>query len=79
MVYNVVMNNFEDNIERTPTIGDARQHIEAVRSEIMSMGANDSENESLDQVIVKLEDGDITSTEAMQQADAIRDSKQSYH
>jgi hypothetical protein len=70
------INNFK---EAEITQGDARQHIEAVRAQVMQMGANDSENSDLEQVISEMEDGVISPQEAMQRADGIRDSKHSYH
>ena len=73
------MNEFESQAEKEITQGEARQHIEAVRMQVMQMGGNDSENESLNRVVEQLENGAITPVEAMAQADGVRDSKQAYH
>jgi len=73
------MERFEKDGKHERTQGDARQYIEAVRMQIAQMGANDSEFSDLDKIIRQLEDGEITPLQAMQQADGLRDSKQSYH
>lgn len=65
--------------EAEVTQNQARQHIEAVRGEIASMGANDSEFESLSTIIEELEDRIISPQEAINKANGVRDSKQSYH
>lgn len=70
------MNNGAEG-EMTPN--EARQHIEAVRAQIASMGANDSEFEALNGIIEQLEDRLITPQEAVDRANGVRDSKQSYH
>jgi hypothetical protein len=73
------MNDFESGTEKKPTQGYARQHIEAVRGQVMQMGGNDTENEVLNGIILKMEDGDITPLEAIDQANGTMDSKQAYH
>jgi hypothetical protein len=65
--------------ESEVTHNQARQHIEAVRGEIASMGANDSEFESLNTIIEELNNRIISPQEAVNRANGVRDSKQSYH
>jgi len=71
--------NFSNSTEGEMTHNEARQHIEAVRAQIASIGANDSEFDVLDGIIEALEDQRITPQEAVDRANGVRDSKQSYH
>lgn len=57
----------------------ARQAIEQIRAEISVLGANDSEFSDLNNIIDQLDQQNITPQEAIQQAQAVRDSKQDYH
>ena len=65
--------------EAEMTYSEARMQIEAIRSQIASMGANDSEFESVNNIIQQLEAGDITPKEAVAMVSGVRDSKQDYH
>ncbi len=71
--------NFEQPTGETLNINEARIQIEALRAEIMQMGANDSENSSIDGIISRLDNREITPEEAVAEARGIRDSKQAYH
>lgn len=64
----------EQNIE-----GNPRAEIEAIRAEVMAMGANDSEAGDFDQISNDLNEGKITSDEALKRAHRIRHSKMDYH
>jgi flagellar biosynthesis regulator FlbT len=61
------------------SINDALVQIEAIRSQINSMGANDSEFEALNNIRRKIEDREMTPEEAVAQAQGVMDSKQAYH
>lgn len=79
MIVCLSMEHINNNNESEYTRSEARMHIEGVRGEIAAMGANDSEFESLNQIIERLEDSLITPVEAIAQANGVRDSKQAYH
>lgn len=61
------------------SLNDAFIQIEAIRSQINAMGANDSEFESLNVIKRKLEDRELSPVEAIKQAQSVMDSKQTYH
>ena len=71
--------NFSNGTEGEMTHNEARQHIEAVRAQVASMGANDSEFEALNGIIEELEDRTISQQEAVNRANGVRDGKKSYH
>jgi hypothetical protein len=62
-----------------PSLSAAMSRIQAIMSEVNVMGANDSEFESFKRVMTELESGTITPSEAVAQAQGIRDSKMDYH
>ncbi|MFT7507797.1 MAG: hypothetical protein ACI92I_000966 [Acidimicrobiales bacterium] len=71
--------NIENGEQQPLTKGSARVQIEAIRAQINTMGANDSEFSSIDTIIIKLEDGEITPEEAVTLTQGVMDSKQDYH
>lgn len=66
---------------KNPQLGvqEAYAQIEGIRQQAMAMGANDYEPSAFDGVLRALTNGDISPAEAVQQAEAIIGSKQSYH
>ncbi len=60
-------------------VNSALSAIEAIRAQIMSMGANDSESESLNAICTALTAEKITPEDAIAKAEGLRDSKQAYH
>ena len=61
------------------SISDAMNTISAIEGMIVTMGANDSEPESIQLIKQNLESGVITPNEAVAQAEALREGKQDYH
>ena len=57
----------------------ARCQILAIQGEVYLMGANDSEFNSFDKILEKLEKGEIAPSLAVDEAIKIKDSKQDYH
>ncbi|MDR3558079.1 MAG: hypothetical protein P4L61_00960 [Candidatus Pacebacteria bacterium] len=61
------------------TKGEAYTAIAEVRQRVALMGANDSEFWSLDQIIEKMEKGELAPSEAVTEANLILNGKQDYH
>jgi hypothetical protein len=61
------------------SIHDALAHIEFIKSKCMAIGANDYEISELNRISTLCSKWYISSQEAVAYADAIVDSKQSYH
>ena len=53
--------------------------INHLRQQIYMMGANDSENNKINEIIKKMESGEITGEEAVKEVALILESKQDYH
>ncbi|MEX2054216.1 MAG: hypothetical protein WD883_03235 [Candidatus Colwellbacteria bacterium] len=53
--------------------------IEAIRNEMMQGGAVDVENSSLDEIISKLQKGELTPEQAIEAARFIQANRQDYH
>ena len=69
----------ENNEVLRYSLTQALAEIEAIRSQINAMGANDSEFATLNLIIQKLTNREITPEEAGAQARGVRDTKQAYH
>ena len=61
------------------TVEVARASIMEIRQRVAVMGANDSEFWSLDQVLEKLDKGELIPETAVEEANSILDGKQDYH
>jgi hypothetical protein len=62
-----------------PNFSDAMMRVQAILGEVSVMGANDSEFEGFRTILAELQAGVITPTEAIAQAEAIKNSKMDYH
>jgi len=58
---------------------DPRAEIEAIRAEICTGGAVDSETGAIRTILEELNKGDITGEEAVARARDLRDSRNDYH
>ena len=74
--------SFEMMPQKESGMNEAFAAIASIEAEINAMGANDAElgsNGDLAQIRMKLEKGELSPEHAIAQAEAVRDSKQSYH
>lgn len=62
-----------------PNMNEAMKRIHGLMAEVSPMGANDSEFADFEIVLRKLQAGEITPSEAIAQAEAIKGSKMDYH
>ena len=76
--YTVCMENETKKIEQ-PSFSEAMMRIQGIMAEVNVMGANDSEFENFRKVMAGLQAGNLTPSEAIAQAQGIRDSKMDYH
>ncbi|OGH73729.1 MAG: hypothetical protein A3C90_04420 [Candidatus Magasanikbacteria bacterium RIFCSPHIGHO2_02_FULL_51_14] len=58
---------------------DPRAHIESIRAQIASMGANDAEISELDGIVAELTRGKMLPEKAVEQAEQILARKMGYH
>ncbi len=70
---------FENLDSEEKTISEAMAEVSGIKNEIMSMGANDSENSAIDEIVYSLEKKEIRPKEAVARAREILESKQDYH
>jgi len=69
----------ESSLNNQPNIGEAMMRVQGLMSEVSVMGANDVEFEGFRLILSELQEGKITPTEAIAQAEAIRGGKMDYH
>lgn len=68
------------NAEQPNLLEDPRAAIEAIRAQIMALGANDSESAALDAITKKFLAGGYTNpNDAIEAAQAVLLNKQDYH
>ena len=78
MLYTYSMEN-EPTKDIQLNLSEAMMRIQGILAEVSVMGANDSEFESFYRIQRELQEGILTPTEAIIQAQSIKDSKMDYH
>lgn len=60
-------------------VKDAHSEILAIKEQVFLMGANDSEGSKFDEILLQLDNKEITEDQAIGEANKILFSKQDYH